>query len=262
MSFAKVCARPLAMSFVFEVITLPALQDNYVHLIHHIPTHQVLVIDPSLAAPVKSYLESRGWQLSLILNTHHHWDHTGGNLELKEWAHCPIWCSDYDFKEKRVEAADRGLSAGAFEWQGLKLQAIAVPGHTLGHMVYFASDPAWLFSGDTLFLMGCGRLFEGTPAQLLESLDRLARLPNETLVYCGHDYIEKNARFALEVEPNNEAVQKRIHAIQTLKTQGQPTQPAAIALEKETNPFLRVRGATPETRVRKFTNLRERRNHF
>jgi hydroxyacylglutathione hydrolase len=219
-----------------------------------VETRSAVVVDPSEAAPIMTALRDLGLKLGLILNTHHHHDHVGGNLELVEHWGCPVYCSARDFD--RVPGATRGLSDGdTFSFGSLTFSVLAIPGHTEGQIAYHADDA--LFVGDTVFEMGCGRLFEGTPAQMFTSLARIQSLPETTRLYFGHEYTEVNARFALDVDPANRiAINERLEDVraQLLRT-GHATAPT-LAAEKKVNPFFRART------LEDFTHLRERRNSF
>jgi hydroxyacylglutathione hydrolase len=222
-----------------EIIIVPALKDNYAYIIICKETGKVACIDPSEASPVIQILEKRNLKLDYILNTHHHWDHIGGNIELKE---------KYDAKiigfvgdEKRIPAIDQTANENEIIKIGnLSAEILFIPGHTLGHIAYYFPNEKALFCGDTLFSCGCGRLFEGTAKQLYESLEKLKNLPDETLVYCGHEYTLANIEFALTLEPSNLDLQKRKIAAEKLRKQNLPTIPSSIGLEKLTNPFLRT----------------------
>jgi hydroxyacylglutathione hydrolase len=214
-------------------------------------------------------LEKNGWQLSYIFNTHHHWDHVGGNLQLKQRTGCKIFASKAD--QHRIPGIDYALN----DQESVSLGAhqatvMATPGHTHGHIVYHFADDALLFCGDTLFVMGCGRLFEGTAEQLWQSLQKLAALPPTTQVYCTHEYSQANGWFALRIEPENIDLQHRMLAIKQLRKNHQATVPSTIAQEKATNPFLRVDmpsikkalAMEHSTAVSVFTELRKRKDLF
>lgn len=223
-----------------SVLTVPTFDDNYVWLIHN--GKQAVAVDPGESAPVLQALAQHHLILTAIVLTHHHPDHTGGVAELLNAAgkSVPV----YGPKNEVISVVSKPLAQGErahIEALNLTLEVIDVPGHTLGHIAYYAAQQHWLFSGDTLFAGGCGRLFEGSPAQMLSSLDQLAALPNDTLVYCAHEYTLSNLRFALAAEPNNLALQQRMQDESAKREQHQPTVPSTLALEKQTNPFLRAR---------------------
>ncbi len=217
---------------------IPVLSDNYVYLVHEPDANLTAVVDPAVTEPVVAALTVHGWRLTHILNTHHHPDHVGGNLELKAATGCTIIGSRSD--RERIPGIDLALEDGdVFRFGGSTALVYDVPGHTRGHIAYhFAGDHA-LFCGDTLFALGCGRLFEGTPTQMWESLERLRQLPGDTLVYCAHEYTQSNGRFALSVEPGNPALQSRMREVDARRAQGLPTVPSTLADECATNPFLR-----------------------
>ena len=224
---------------VVRVVPVPCLSDNYAYLVHAEGARAALVVDPSEAAPVEDALRREGLELTGILATHHHFDHVGGNEALASTRPgLPVVASKVD--EDRVPCANKLVADGeTLSLAGLDIRCIDVPGHTLGAVAYVIGDA--VFTGDTLFIAGCGRLFEGTPAQMYTSLcERLARLPGETRVYCGHEYTISNARFAASVEPGNAAVAALLARATELRGRGEPTVPSSIAAERAHNPFLRV----------------------
>ncbi len=221
-----------------RVLAIPAFDDNYFWLIHD-GTHAAIV-DPGDAAPVLAKLAALQLSLVAILLTHHHADHVGGVAQLIQQFSVPV----YGPRNESIEHVTILLSEGetlSIPELALQLQVLDVPGHTRGHIAYFAPALDWLFCGDTLFGGGCGRLFEGTPQQMADSLDKLAALPEQTAVYCAHEYTLANLRFACEVEPDNMALRVRLVADQTRRDQAQPTLPSRIGIERATNPFLRWR---------------------
>ncbi len=221
-----------------EVHQFPCLSDNYGYLIHDPETGDTATIDTPEVAPINAALEEKGWKLTHILNTHHHFDHAGGNLELKEQWQCTIVGSRDD--AERIPGIDIKLGDGdTYQFGGHEARVFDVSGHTIGHIAFYFPEAGKLFCGDALFALGCGRLFEGTPAQMWASLQKLAVLPDETGVYCAHEYTEANCAFALSVEPQNPALQQRASEIKALRAEGKPTVPSSIGLEKATNPFLR-----------------------
>lgn len=224
---------------MLDIVQIPVLNDNYIYLAHEPESGATAVVDPAVAPPVLAALEARGWQLTHILNTHHHMDHVGGNLALKEAAGCVIVGPRAD--AGRIPGIDIEVGDGdVFKLGAAAARVFDVPGHTRGHIAYWFQDAGALFCGDTLFAMGCGRLFEGTPGQMYASLAKLAALPDDTRVYCAHEYTLANGRFALTVEPGNPALQARMAAVEALRAQGEPTVPSRLAEEKATNPFLRA----------------------
>lgn len=221
-----------------DLVALPAFADNYIWMLHD--GHQALVVDPGDAAPVRQALLDHGLTLTGILVTHHHADHVGGLAELLPVLQGPIWGPASEPLPVPVTPCRGGQTV---LWQGLSFEVLDVPGHTAGHVAYFlaaqGNDAPLLFCGDTLFSAGCGRLFEGTPAQMADSLQRLAALPDATRVCCAHEYTLANLRFALAVEPGNLALQRHARACEVLRAGGQPTLPSSLALERDINPFLR-----------------------
>lgn len=218
---------------------IPVLKDNYIYLLREPEQGAVAVVDPAVAGPVQERLGAHGWRLTHILNTHHHGDHTGANLELKASTGCTIVGPRAD--HARIPGIEVMVGDGdRFALGAAEAQVFDVPGHTSGHIAFWFPESEALFCGDTLFALGCGRLFEGTPAQMWASLGKLRRLPDPTRVYCAHEYTESNARFALTVEPGNPALVARAAAVKAARAQGQPTVPSTMGEERATNPFLRA----------------------
>lgn len=250
---------------------VPAFNDNYLWLLHD--QQQAWVVDPGDAAPVQAYLQQHGLTLAGILLTHHHHDHIDGVAELRQIWNCPVFGPAF---EELPEPLQRVAGGETLQLLGLNVQVLPVPGHTSGHVAYFAEVPGQaplLFCGDTLFSAGCGRLFEGTPAQMHQSLQSLAALPDATRVCCAHEYTLSNLRFAQAVEPGNPDVTQHLAHCQALRAQGQPTLPSTVAQEKRINPFLRcqvpevqamARSQAPQahTPLEVFTALREWKNRF
>lgn len=248
-------------AFTIEII--PCLKDNYAYLVG--AGDQLAVVDPSEAEPVIQALKGR--KLTHILNTHHHWDHSGGNRDLKEKYGAEVVGPEAD--RSRIPAIDTGVDeAGGWTFAGHKIGILEVPAHTRG-AIGFVFDDA-VFTGDTLFVMGCGRLFEGTPEMMMASLAKFAALPESTKVYCGHEYTVTNGRFAATLEPENRALREQLAKAHALQGHGMPTVPSTIGEEKKTNPFLRTN--SPEIRaalqmetasdVEVFAELRARKNKF
>jgi hydroxyacylglutathione hydrolase len=229
---------PATASTQFSIDPVPAFRDNYLWLLSH--AGRAAIVDPGDAAPVFAALAARGLTLEAILVTHHHADHTGGVADLARATGASIFAPAGE-KITTGGAPARPLREGdAIEVLGQRLRVIDVPGHTAGHIAYHAPALQALFCGDTLFAGGCGRLFEGTPAQMLASLRKLAALPEETRVYCAHEYTLSNLRFALAVEPDNLRLQQRMDSCSQMRARQVPTVPSTVAEERETNPFLRV----------------------
>lgn len=218
---------------------IPVLSDNYIYLLHDPATGATAAVDPAEAAPVLDRLAAKGWRLTHILNTHHHGDHVGGNLALKSETGCLIAGPRAD--ADRIPGIDIPLGEGdRFRLGEAEAEIFDLPGHTRGHIAYFFADSQALFCGDTLFLLGCGRLFEGTPQQMWASLLKLRDLPGDTMVYCAHEYTQGNARFAAIIERGNATLAARIEDIDARRARGLPTVPAPLAVERATNPFLRA----------------------
>jgi hydroxyacylglutathione hydrolase len=224
---------------ILEIILVPCLKDNYAYLLRDPATEATGVVDPSEAGPVLKALGERGWKLTHILNTHHHWDHTGGNPELKEKTGATVVGPKAD--EARIPMIDVALEDGeSWKLGDAEARIIFIPGHTRGHIAFWFAESKAVFCGDTLFAIGCGRLFEGTSQEMWRSLGKLRALPADTRVYCGHEYTQANARFALTVEPGNEKLRARADAVDAARAKGLATVPSTIAEERETNPFLRA----------------------
>lgn len=254
-----------------SVLTVPAFADNYLWLIHN--DKHAAVVDPGDAAPIREALKARGLELVAILLTHHHADHSGGVPELLQHFSVPVYGPALDPIPTVTRALKEGDAVSVPEL-GLNFSVLDVPGHTKGHIAYVENQQGWLFCGDTLFAAGCGRLFEGTPEQMTASLGKLAALPDDTAVYCAHEYTLSNLRFAMEVEPENPAIAERYRTEQAKREQDIPTVPSNIGLEKLTNPFLRYAQTQVMRRlhavgrlnapnpVDSFAALREWKNNF
>lgn len=230
---------------MLEIHQIPVLDDNYIYLVHEPESGATAAVDPAVAEPVLDALKDRGWRLTHVLNTHHHGDHVGGNLELKQATGCTIVGAAAD--RHRIPGVDLALREGdEFRLGAAVARILEVPGHTSGHIAYWFSDDAVLFCGDTLFALGCGRLFEGSAEQMWLSLDRLRRLPPETRIYCAHEYTLANACFAVTVEPGNAVLHERMRCVEALRRKGLATVPSILSEELATNPFLRPE--SPEIR--------------
>jgi len=253
---------------MFDITAIPALQDNYIWAIHN--DRHAAVVDPGDAAPVQAFLKANGLQLNAILCTHRHHDHIGGIAKLREVYNVPV----YGRRHPNNPHITNDLREGGklkLAMPGITFDIIEIPGHLDDHIAYLA--PGMVFCGDVLFGAGCGRNFEGTLTQLHHSLQRLASLPDDTRVYCAHEYTAANLRFALACEPDNPAVKQRASTTQQLRAANQNTLPSTIALEKATNPFLRCtqpgiirtlqqRGVTDTSELGVFTALRAWKNHY
>lgn len=219
-----------------EIELVPCLKDNYAYLIHDSDAGLTAIVDPSEPDPVRKALSARGWKLTHILNTHHHFDHTGGNVPLKETTGAVIVGPGKD--RDRIPGIDVGVDESTnWTFGARSVRVLEIPAHTRAHIAFVVDDAA--FTGDTLFAMGCGRLFEGTPAMMWASLSKLMHLPDETRIFCGHEYTLNNGRFALSIEPQNAALVSRMRDVEAARARNLPTIPPSLGLEKMTNPFLR-----------------------
>lgn len=234
---------------MLAIEAIPLLKDNYAWLLRDAETGVVAVVDPSESEPVVALLESRGLGLDLVINTHHHGDHVGGNRGLKSRFQCVVVGPDYD--KDRLIGLDHTVREGdAIDVGKARAQVMHIPAHTTGHIAVWFAESKAVFVGDTLFSLGCGRLFEGTPRDLKSSLDRLRALPEDTRIYCGHEYTEANARFALTVDPHNKDLQARHAEVRALRQRGLPTVPSILGEELRANPFLRAATAEELGRLR------------
>ncbi len=252
-----------------EIHQIPTRRDNYVYLLREPGSGRIGVVDPSDAQPVIEALERLGWTLTDIINTHHHNDHTGGNLELKEKYGCPVVGPRAD--RDRIAGIDMDVGDGdTYRLGEAEAKVFDTPGHTSGHIAYWFPESRALFCGDTLFALGCGRLFEGTAEQMWRSLSKFRAVPDDTLVYCAHEYTQANAKFALTVETDNAALKARAREIDAMRAADRPTVPSTMGVERETNPFLRadldsmrravgMEGAAP---AEVFGEIRSRKDNF
>ncbi len=237
-----------------KVHIIPVLSDNYVYIVKHSPG-KVFAVDPGEAGPVLDFLKNHNLKLDTIILTHHHGDHIAGCGQLIEEEGCTVYGPEKD--QTRISFIDKGIRDGEeIKIGDFKAQAIETPGHTSNHLCFYDRDNAVLFAGDTLFAMGCGRIFEGTMEQMYESIQKLKALPEETKIYCGHEYTLTNGRFAQTVDGDNEMVNTRLIQEEQKRNAGKPTLPSTIALEKQTNPFFRAES------LEQFERLRLIRDNF
>jgi hydroxyacylglutathione hydrolase len=254
---------------ILEIHQIPVMNDNYVYLAHEAEAGVTAAVDPATTAEVFAALDAKGWRLTHILNTHHHGDHTGGNMTLKDATGCAIVGPRAD--RDRIPGIDIEVGDGdVFEFGNARAQVFDVPGHTRGHIAFWFEESAALFCGDTLFALGCGRVFEGSFDQMWNSLSKLKALPGETRVYCAHEYTQANGRFALSVEPDNADLVARMNQVDELRAKGTPTVPSTLAEELKTNPFLRpdsadlqrTIGMSGDDLVAVFAETRQRKDRF
>lgn len=211
--------------------------DNFGVLVHDTESGATAAIDAPEEGPIVDMLEEKGWRLTHILTTHHHGDHVAANTALKAKFSATV----IGPRNSNIPGLDTAVGDGeSFQFAGYNVAVIATPGHTLDHICYHIPDVETAFTADTLFAMGCGRVFEGTPSQMYDSLQKLAALPDDTVVYCGHEYTEANAQFALTIDPGNAELVQRANDVNGLRALGKPTLPTSIGLEKVTNPYLRT----------------------
>ena len=222
-----------------EIVRVAVLSDNYVWLVHDSASGETVVVDPAVAEPVLAAADAHGWTITQIWNTHWHPDHIGGNDAIKAATGCVV--SGPAAEAAKIPTLDVALREGDTVRIGaISGDVIEVPAHTAGHIAIHLPSEAAVFVGDTLFAMGCGRLFEGTPAQMFGNMARLKQLPPETRVYCAHEYTQSNGRYALVAEPGNEAIRDRMRQVDAARAANEATVPTTIALEHATNPFMRA----------------------
>jgi hydroxyacylglutathione hydrolase len=259
MSLAGSLPGSLAGSLAARAVALlPVLSDNYVMVLHD--DHQAVVVDPAVAAPVAAWLDARQLELVAVLQTHHHSDHIGGTVELlRRWPNARVYAAAADLQRIPFQSDSVG-DGDQFTLLGRSVEVLAVPGHTRAHLAYYLPGGSGchpeLFCGDTLFGGGCGRLFEGTPAQMHDSLQRLAALPADTRVWCAHEYTETNLRWAHSCLPEDRPIVERLAAVAQQRAAGRPTVPSSIGLERATNLFVR------SSSVAELADLRASRNHW
>jgi hydroxyacylglutathione hydrolase len=236
------------------VTAVPVLSDNYVWLIHDEESGETGAVDPSVADPVLSAAEAQGLRITQVLNTHWHPDHTGGNDAIRDATGCTI---TGPAEAERVSQMDRIVSEGdRIQVGGSEAIVWDIPAHTAGHIALYFEDEGMIFVGDTMFVMGCGRLFEGTAEQMYANMQRIAALPDDVRIYCGHEYSLANARFAAHVDPDNADVARRLEQVSALRDAGKITLPTTVAEERATNPFVRARNA------QEFAELRTAKDSF
>jgi hydroxyacylglutathione hydrolase len=224
---------------MLEVIQFTCREDNFGVLLHDAKTGLTAAIDAPALKPILAVLDERGWTLSHVFTTHHHMDHVEANLDLK--AKFGVEITGPEAEADKIPGIDKTVAGGdRFEFAGHRIDVIGCPGHTLGGVSYSIPSQKLLFAADTLFSLGCGRLLEGTPHQMWSSLSRLMALPDDTIIYCGHEYTASNAKFALTIDPDNQALAERALEVEQLRTAGKPTLPTTMGREKKTNPFLRA----------------------
>jgi hydroxyacylglutathione hydrolase len=252
-----------------DIVMVSAFSDNYVYLLHDAASGATAVVDPGESEPVENAFSEHGWTLTHILNTHHHADHIGGNEALRVKYNATLLGPKAE--TARIPNMDVTVGDGdTYDFAGHVAQVFDTPGHTSGHIAFYFADSDALFCGDTLFALGCGRMFEGTPQQFWTSLAALRALPDSTKVYCGHEYTASNARYALSIDGDNADLQARAAEIEALRAEGKPTVPSLLGQEKAINPFLRAddpaiaaavgkAGADPVT---VFAAVREGRDNF
>jgi len=237
-----------------EIVAVPVLTDNYVWLIHNPASGETAAVDPSVATPVLDAVAAKGWRLTQGLNTHWHPDHTGGNEDIQAATGATITAPAEAKRVSKVDCVvaegDRVTAAGA--------EAVVwnIPAHTAGHIAYYFKEEGMIFVGDTMFAMGCGRLFEGKPEQMYANMQRIAALPENVRIYCGHEYTLANARFAAHTDPTNAAITARLEEVAALRDAETITLPTTVAQERETNPFVRA------TNEEEFARLRSAKDSF
>ena len=254
---------------MLEIVQFACRDDNFGVLIHDAKTGQTASIDAPELKPILALLDDRGWTLTHVFTTHHHGDHVEANLDLK--AKYSLTITGPHMEADRIPGIDKTVKGGDhFEFAGHRVEVIDCPGHTLGGISYFIPSQKLLFAADTLFSLGCGRLLEGTPDQMWSSLSSLMALPDNTVIYCGHEYTASNAKFALTIDPDNQALVERAMEVEQLRAAGKPTLPTTLGREKATNPFLRADdgyirerlGMEDASDAEVFAEIRKRKDNF
>ncbi|WP_425228426.1 hydroxyacylglutathione hydrolase [Sphingomonas sp.] len=221
-----------------DIVQVPVLSDNYAWLLHDADSGETVAVDPGDAPPLLAVAEARGWQVTAVWNTHWHPDHVAGNRAFE----APVTAPGEE--AAKIGRVDHPVTDGDTVAIGAhRAHVMRVPGHTQGHVAYHFADDSVIFTGDTLFAMGCGRLFEGTAVDMFANMERYRALPDNTIVYCGHEYTQSNGRFARSVEPGNQAIAERMVEVDRLRAAGEPTVPTTIGQERATNPFMRATSA-------------------
>ncbi len=261
--------KPDTPAQIAKINAIPAFQDNYIWVIEQ-PGKGCCVVDPGDARPVLDWLEKSSQQLTTILLSHQHMDHIGGVEQLVETTGAEVFGPD----DPRMPASSQPVSEGSkLQVCGVEFEVLEVPGHTSTHIAFYSASTGVLFCGDTLFSLGCGRIFEGSPEQMLASLDKLATLPDSTQVYCTHEYTQANGKFALVVEPGNQRLIQRCRQVDEMRSNGEASLPSNILLERQTNPFLRCEQAAviaaarqqngnANSRLEVFTAIRHWKDNF
>ncbi len=233
-----------------EIVRVPVLSDNYAWLVHDPVSGETVAVDPGEAAPVQAAAAARNWTIGQVWTTHWHPDHTGGNAALQA---AGVRIVGPAAEAEKIPTLDDMVGEGDVVRIGTEVARVMhVPGHTAGHIAFYLEDAGAIFTGDTLFAMGCGRLFEGTPADMFANMQRYAALPDATMVYCGHEYTQSNGRFAMTIEPGNAALASRMETVDAARAAGEATIPTTIGLERATNPFLRAVDAEELGKLRKL----------
>ncbi len=235
---------------MIKTTLIPILNDNYAYLTEG-DNGEIAILDPGVAAPIIKALEGRNLKPDIILITHHHWDHTDGIQDLLKWHNCAVAGPKAEATKIKFLTIELDENSD-FSFANERVQIIETPGHTLGHICYYFPESAALFAGDTLFSMGCGRLFEGTPDDMWNSMQKLRALPDETTLYCGHEYTLSNAQFCLKHAPDNEALQKRTTEVKAIRVLNKPTLPITLKSEKQTNLFLNAQSPEEFAKIRKL----------